>query len=112
MTRSPHTEDSGALSIRLAGPEDARTLARLAALDSRKLPRGAVLLAEIDGVPAAAIGLGDGRLVANPFQSTAEISALLRTRRDELNQTGGPSDGRRRWRPTRGLRLRARRARS
>jgi hypothetical protein len=112
MPRSLHTEDSGALSIRLAGPEDARTLARLAALDSRKLPRGAVLLAEIDGVPAAAIGLGDGRLVANPFQSTAEISALLRTRRDELNQTGGPSDGRRRWRPTRGLRLRARRARS
>jgi hypothetical protein len=100
MPRSRHTKDPGALSIRLAGPEDARTLARLAALDTRELPRGAVLLAEIDGVPAAAIGLGDGRLVANPFQSTAEISALLRTRRDELNETGGSSDGRRRWRPT------------
>jgi hypothetical protein len=109
MPRSVHTEDSGAVSIRLAGPEDARTLARLAALDSRKLPRGAVLLAEIDGVPAAAIGLGDGRLVANPFQSTAQISALLRTRRDQLNQTGGSSNGRRRWRPTI-LRRRARRA--
>jgi hypothetical protein len=100
MTRSLHTEHSGALSIRLAGPDDARTLARLAALDTRELPRGEVLLAEIDGVPAAAIGLGDGRLVANPFQCTAEISALLRTRRDELNQTGGAGDGRRRWRPT------------
>jgi hypothetical protein len=109
MPRPLHTEDSGALSIRLAGPEDARALARLAALDTRELPRGAVLLAEIDGVPAAAIGLGDGRLVANPFQCTAQISALLRTRRDQLNQTAGASGGRRRWRPTM-PRLGARRA--
>jgi hypothetical protein len=109
MTRFLHTEDTGALSIRLAGPEDARTLARLAALDNRKLPRGAVLLAEIDGVPAAAIGLRDGRLVANPFQLTAEVAALLRTRRDQLNQPDTSSDGRRRWRPTT-PRLLARRA--
>lgn len=109
MTRFLHTEDTGALSIRLVGPEDARTLARLAALDNRKLPRGAVLLAEIDGVPAAAIGLRDGRLVANPFQRTAEVAALLRTRRDQLNQPDTSSDGRRRWRPTT-PRLLARRA--
>jgi hypothetical protein len=101
MTRSAHSDAARAVSIRQAGPQDARSLARLAALDSRRLPRGAVLLAEVDGVPAVAIGVDDGRVVSNPFQATAEIAALLRTRRDQLNQTGAVSGtGRRRWRPT------------
>jgi hypothetical protein len=41
---------------------------------------GPALVGEIDGRPAAAISLTDGRVVANPFQPTANLVAQLRMR--------------------------------
>jgi hypothetical protein len=65
---------------RMAVAEDAPNLRRLAALDSQSPLSGAVLMGEIDGVPAAAISLTSGRVVADPFRPTAELVASLRMR--------------------------------
>jgi hypothetical protein len=43
---------------------------RLAALSRGPVPQGPVLLAEVDGDPVAAIGIFDGRPVADPARST------------------------------------------
>jgi hypothetical protein len=72
------------VTIRPAFPDDAAALARLAALDSARLPAGPLLLAEIDGEPWAAIGLDDGRAIADPFRPTAALVDLLRRRRAQL----------------------------
>ena len=53
---------------------------RLAELDSQRPLTGPALVGEIDGRPAAAISLEDGRVVADPFQPTANLVALLRMR--------------------------------
>ena len=68
----------GAVTIRPAYPDDATTLARLAALDSARPLSGAVLLAERDGRPVAALAVAGGRTVADPFVPTADLVALLR----------------------------------
>ena len=77
------------LTIRLAAPDDARAVRRLAALDSARAPRGNVLLAETDGVPVAAISLYTGAVVADPFQHSSEAVRLLRLRRYQLLRQGG-----------------------
>ena len=53
---------------------------RLAELDSQSPLTGPALVGEIEGRPAAAISLTDGRVVADPFQSTANLITLLRMR--------------------------------
>jgi hypothetical protein len=53
---------------------------RLAELDSQRPVTGPALVGEIDGRPAAAISLEDGRVVADPFRPTANLVALLRMR--------------------------------
>jgi hypothetical protein len=63
--------------LRLARPEDAATLARLAALDSAPPLREPALLALVDGRALAALSLTDRRVVANPFAPTADIVDLL-----------------------------------
>jgi hypothetical protein len=65
---------------RMAVAEDAPNLRRLAALDSQSPLSGPVLMGEIDGVPAAAISLTSGRVVADPFRPTAELVATMRVR--------------------------------
>ena len=80
-TLSPSTLPApDALVIRPAYPDDATTLARLAALDSRRpLPTGGpVLVAERDGQILAALSTADGRAIADPFSPTADLVALLR----------------------------------
>jgi hypothetical protein len=81
------------ISIRIATLADAKALVRLAALDSAAVPDGAVLLAECDGVTAAALALETGSVVADPFQRTEELVAMLRLR------AAGPAT-RRAWLPT------------
>ena len=52
--RPYHPELEGPILIRYSGVGDQAALERLAALDSRKLPEGSFLLAEIDGELVAA----------------------------------------------------------
>jgi hypothetical protein len=75
---------TGGLTIRWAFPDDARAVARLAALDSRRVPAGQLLLAEIDGEPWAAVAIGSGAVIADPFRPTAALVDLLRRRRVQL----------------------------
>jgi hypothetical protein len=54
-------------------------LQRLAALDSRKLPKGSFLLGEVDGELVAAASLDiDEELLSDPFRPTANLRELLR----------------------------------
>ena len=66
--------------MRAARGSDGPALARLAALDSKRAPRGEVLVAEVDGAILAAIGVDDGEVYANPFKPTAGLIALLELR--------------------------------
>jgi hypothetical protein len=66
--------------MRAARGSDGPALARLARLDSQRPLRGDVLVAEVDGVLAAALQLDDGTAIANPFQPTAGLVELLELR--------------------------------
>ena len=94
--------------IRRARSADARTLARLAALDSRPVPGADSLIAEVDGVAVAALDLAAGAVVADPFSPAADVVELLRLR---ASRVGAPGQRRRRGaaarRPLGGLIARA-----
>jgi hypothetical protein len=66
------------VSLRHATSADERTLERLAALDSTRLPAGPFLIAEVEGTAHAALSLSDGSAIADPFEPTAELVELLR----------------------------------
>jgi len=75
------------ITVRYSAASDLSELARLAALDSASPPRGPALVAEADSRMLAALPLGSGRPIADPFEPTAEIVELLRLRADQL-ETG------------------------
>ena len=78
--------DSRALTLRHAVPADADELNRLAQLDSRRAPRGVVLVAEVGGELWAAVSLDDMHAVADPFRPTGELVALLVARARQLRR--------------------------
>ena len=75
---------ANAYVIRQATPGDQAVLERLAALDGQKPLSGRALIGEIDGVPAAAVSMADGRVVADPFKLTAHLVPVLMMRRRSL----------------------------
>jgi hypothetical protein len=75
---------SNAYAIHVATEEDEPVLRRLAALDSRPPLSGPVLIGEIDGAPAAALSLTEGRVVADPFVPTGHLAVHLRLRAEGL----------------------------
>src|SRR5829696_250926 len=77
------------ITVRSAVASDLSELARLAALDSATPPRGPALIAEADSRLIAALPLGSGRPIADPFEPTAEIVALLQLRAQQLRAEGG-----------------------
>jgi len=81
------------LVIRLATAGDQRALERLAEIDSRPTPAGTTLIAELRGSPVAAVSLGDGEQIADPFLPTSDITELLRLRARQLSRSARP----RRW---------------
>ena len=72
------------VTVRLAQPADESGLARLSALDSAKPLTGPALVAEADSRLLAALPLGSGRPIADPFEPTAEVVALLELRKQQL----------------------------
>jgi hypothetical protein len=72
------------VTVRPSRPADESGLARLAALDSARPLRGPALIAEADSRMIAALPLGSGRPIADPFEPTAEIVALLELRKQQL----------------------------
>jgi hypothetical protein len=86
------------LTVRRSTSADAASLARLAALDSASPPRGPALVAEADSRMLAALPLGSGRPIADPFEPTSELVALLELRRSQIESADQGVGGR-----TRGL---------
>ena len=82
------------LTVRRSTSADRAGLARLAALDSASPPRGPALLAEADSRMLAALPLGSGRAIADPFEPTAEVVALLELRRAQIDSTTSASPAR------------------
>jgi hypothetical protein len=87
---SPHL---AGITLRSARPDDADALRRLAALDSRPLPSGRLLLAEEDGVLRAALSLETGAAIADPFARTDHLCALLRRHAERRTASAGWSVG-------------------
>lgn len=76
--------------LRVGREEDTPALRRLACLDSALPLGGDVLLAVRGDEIAAAISLHSGRVVADPFQPTGDLVALLRARLALLRGAGSP----------------------
>jgi hypothetical protein len=83
------------VTIRPATRADLPAIASLAELDSARLPRGRVLLAELRGSVVAAISLESGVVFADPFVSTAEVVKDLRAKAAEVRLADDPQTGRR-----------------
>jgi hypothetical protein len=88
---------ASSLTLRMAVPADADALERLAQLDSRRAPRGAVIVAEVGGDLWAAISIDDGHAVADPFRPTGELVALLVERSRQLRRARRTADVPRVW---------------
>jgi hypothetical protein len=69
----------GATTIRgtVAEGPDEELLGRLAAAARSRQPEGAVLLAELDGEPVAAIGVFDRHAIADPDRSSLALRIRL-----------------------------------
>lgn len=94
--RNQEMHDLSTITIRTAGPADERMLDRLAALDSALRPSGWMLLAEVEGEPWAAVDVGSGAVIADPFRPTADLVALLRLRATRLRRAADVGTSRRR----------------
>lgn len=66
------------ITIRPAYADDEPAVRRLAALDSAPVPRGPLLLAEVDGELRVAVSADGGKAIADPFHRTLELVALVR----------------------------------
>jgi hypothetical protein len=72
------------ITVRRSVAADRSELARLAALDSARPPTGPALVAEADSRMLAALPLASGRPIADPFEPTAAIVALLELRAEQI----------------------------
>jgi hypothetical protein len=91
---TPPRSLGGPVLLRRSVRADTAALRRLAALDSRPLPRGTFLLAEVGDALVAAVPLDvDESPIADPFEPTEDVCRLLRVRARQLRTrlaSGGP----------------------
>jgi hypothetical protein len=82
------------LTIRRASEADRASLSDLAALDSSRPPSGEVLVAQVGSELWAAVEVGSGAAIADPFRPSGDLVELLRFRargmRDETRSERGP----------------------
>jgi hypothetical protein len=71
---------TNAYNVRPATEADKAALRELAELDGQRSLAGPALVGEIDGRPAAAISLIDGRVIADPFRPTDVLTQILHMR--------------------------------
>jgi hypothetical protein len=70
--------------LRLCCVQDDEGLDRLAALEGVPPPKGRHVVAEIGGVVVAALPLGPGSALADPFRRTAHLMPLLELRAKQV----------------------------
>jgi hypothetical protein len=78
--------DNG-VTIRWATPSDLPALERVAALDSKRLPPGPLLMAAVDGDIWAALSTLDGSAIADPFVPSGDLVGLLEARSRQLSDS-------------------------
>ena len=78
------TLEPESITIRPLRADDVPAVERLAEFEDRPVPAGPLLLAEVEGTVEAAIGLGGGETVANPFSESAGAVSLLHVRAAQL----------------------------
>jgi hypothetical protein len=71
-----------AIQLRLSACRE--ELERLALLSERPLKDGDWIVADVDGVPVAAVSVEDGTTVYDPFRSTSQAVSLLKLRRKQV----------------------------
>jgi hypothetical protein len=74
-----------AIQLRLSACRD--ELDRLAALSERAVRGGDWIVADVNGVPVAAVSLEDGTTVYDPFTPTSQAVSLLKLRRKQVLAT-------------------------
>jgi hypothetical protein len=90
--REPVTVPSEAVVLRLCSVWDDDALERLSKLEGRPVSSGRHVVAEVDGKVVAALPLGSGVLLADPFRPTAHLIPLLELRAKQLG-AGVPARG-------------------
>jgi hypothetical protein len=83
---SKMSNNSTDVTIRWALPADLAALQRVAALDSKQLPAGPLLVAVVEGQIRAAVSTLEDGDVADPFFPTLDLVRLLRTRASQLRK--------------------------
>jgi hypothetical protein len=86
LTRREPPIDLSEIDLRLCRASDDAELERLAALSEQPLAAGRFVVALVDGRIAAALPLGPGALLADPFMPTAHLQRLLELRAAQLRQ--------------------------
>jgi hypothetical protein len=71
-----------AIELRLSACRD--ELERLASLSERPLHDGDWIVADVDGVPVAAVAVDDGTTLYDPFRPTSQAVSLLKLRRKQV----------------------------
>ena len=71
-----------AIQLRLSACRE--ELERLAQLSERPLHEGDWIVADVDGVPVAAVSVEDGATVYDPFKPTSQAVSLLKLRRKQV----------------------------
>jgi hypothetical protein len=65
---------------------DLQALRELAERDSRRIPEGRLIAAEVSGRLLAAIAIDSGEVIADPFSSTVDVRSLLELRRAQVRR--------------------------
>ena len=81
-SRRPPQPARAAIELRLSACR--AELERLAALSERRLDGGDWLVADVNGVPVAAVSLDNGSTVYDPFTATSQAVSLLKLRRKQV----------------------------
>ena len=82
---APRVETSE-IELRLCRASDDPALERLAALAERPLPFGRLVVALVNGTLVAAIPIGGGCALRDPFAKTVHLLPLLELRASQLRQ--------------------------
>lgn len=80
---APTCTPGAEVTIRRARPQDARSVAHLAAMSDRRPLHGPVLVAEVESEIVAALPIGGGPVVTDVRRRTADVVQLLELRSDQ-----------------------------